>query len=96
MNIRIAAMWISFRSLILADVYLYVTTVPVLKTCYLLFQFEFKSKSIAKKRVDVTVSVDGVKVLLQRPKPRLPRPFNNKHLSSLLQVHIRGGGCAVV
>ena len=34
------------------------------------FQYEFKARGIKKRPVDITVSVDGVKVVLQRKKQK--------------------------
>jgi len=35
---------------------------------FLLFQYEFKAKAIKKRKVDLTVSVEGVRVSINKKK----------------------------
>ena len=41
-----------------------------MKCKYLLLQYEFKAKAIKKRKVDLTISVDGVKVSINKKKKR--------------------------
>ncbi|XP_045201131.1 carboxyl-terminal PDZ ligand of neuronal nitric oxide synthase protein-like isoform X2 [Mercenaria mercenaria] len=47
-------------------------------------RYEFKAKGIKKKKVDLTVSVEGVKVSISKKKKRLPQWYDD---SKLLIVH---------
>lgn len=47
-------------------------------------RYEFKAKAIKKKKVDLTISVDGVKVLISKKKKRLPQWYDD---SKMLIVH---------
>lgn len=43
------------------------------------FQYEFKARGIKKKKVDISISVDGVKVVLRKKKvatPSSPSPLH--------------------
>jgi len=48
--------------------------------CFFFLQYEFKAKSVKKKKVSIGVSVDGVKVVLRKkPKACVITPIHLWH-----------------